>query len=532
MCSFAGGEREAERLDAAVRALWERLDLLEPVSNRPPALPASPELAGVEEELAAIEKELSGLEERVAAFVAEAETTDAEPTLLSAPLPVVPPPWPEEESEPKIPENHGAKTGEQADVKPPPLPEPLPHEEQATIATAETPEAAEKTEQRQIGTLEKPKAIDEQKTGAKQQVQPETEGKGKEDENKTEFKPGSAAGAGESAKLGDFPARTVYFAPAPLPAPPAEQDRLTFTIDDDTVTLVLQADHTEKTYRSPNAVDHNRLAHPETLSPREYGAVLFRGIVQQTGADGLEGTAAGFTLARDSGKPGAGLGIGLDIIHDTRSYRYRWEYFADSTPNSTPFATDECWPFYRLEGTTAKAPVTARPVRFLFALCSPADLGPASRDPNLQTLEPLNLVVERNIIDRAMQRLAEQGLDVKYKILSADIGGSVTIDAVRAELNAEPFHVLHLLAHGGLYKPRGGDGEYKLYMQNAQGGCQPVGAADFDKPMLGRDLRLVVLASCQSGNLALDQAGARGGLPQPGPGDHQPRSARGHRYAG
>ena len=155
--------------------------------------------------------------------------------------------------------------------------------------------------------------------------------------------------------------------------------------------------------------------------------------------------------------------------------------------------------------------MTARPVRFLYALCNPAGLGPGSPDPNLRTLEPLNLAVERTIIVKAMRQLGEQGLDVDYHILDADDTGPVTIDAVRAALlGPKSFHVLHLLAHGGFMLRAGGGAGYKLIMENAQGGVQYVDTADFDVPMLGRDLRLVVLASCQSGNLNRDRAGERG----------------------
>ena len=258
--------RERAELETKVRELWERLDSLGPVSD-PQA---------EEEELAEIKKKLNDLEQHVAAWLAKAE-----------------------EEKPKLALEVGFDAGGRE-------PESTPEKEDDTGGKEpeSTPEKEDDT-----GGKEPESTLEKEDDTGEEKPEPTPEKKDDTGEEKPEPKPEKKDDT-EGKKPEPTP---IYFVQAPLPAPPSEQDRLTFTINDDIVTLVLKSDGTENTYRSPNRVAHDRLEHPELLSVSDRGRILFDGIVQQTGAGTLPGTAEGFTLARSKAKDGAGLGIGLDI---------------------------------------------------------------------------------------------------------------------------------------------------------------------------------------------------------------------------
>ena len=169
---------------------------------------------------------------------------------------------------------------------------------------------------------------------------------------------------------------------------------------------------------------------------------------------------------------------------------------------------DEHCTYYRLHSNTDKPAVQATPIRILFAICSPKTLGPDSRDPNLRSLEPLPVQLERRIIQQAMEPLVRNGLAV-YEILDGD-DAPVTFDLVKAELQNN-WHVLHLLAHGGHFKLRGAPAsQYLLVFENKDREHAYIAAEEFDTVMFNYDLRLVVLAACQSGNLNQDRAHEKG----------------------
>ena len=129
--------------------------------------------------------------------------------------------------------------------------------------------------------------------------------------------------------------------------------------------------------------------------------------------------------------------------------------------------------------------------------------------PNLRSLQPLNVQLERNIIAQAMESLVKNGL-ATYEIISGE-ETPVTLAALQAKLQ-DKWHVLHLLAHGGFIIPRNATdtGEYKLIFENQARNHEYISAPDFNAAMFKSDLRLIVLAACQSGNLNQDRAHEKG----------------------
>ncbi len=138
-----------------------------------------------------------------------------------------------------------------------------------------------------------------------------------------------------------------------------------------------------------------------------------------------------------------------------------------------------------VEAAQPSAPLTATgPLRILCMVAAPSDL------PTLDTAE------ERRRLDDALGELVEQGL---VEVVWVEAGNW---SALQQQLVSGPWHVLHVIAHGGV-GPRGG----VLALEHEQTGrSAPVSAQRFARLLHAcRPVpRLVVLNSCSSGESAAD----------------------------
>src|SRR4051812_32448615 len=138
-----------------------------------------------------------------------------------------------------------------------------------------------------------------------------------------------------------------------------------------------------------------------------------------------------------------------------------------------------------VEAAQPSAPLSATgPLRILGMIAAPSDL------PTLDTAE------ERRRLDDALGDLVDQGL---VEMVWVDAGNW---GALQSKLTAGPWHVLHVIAHGGV-SDRGG----VLALENeATGAAAQVSAQRFARLLHAcRPVpRLVVLNACSSGESAAD----------------------------
>ena len=287
--------------------------------------------------------------------------------------------------------------------------------------------------------------------------------------------------------------------PNPPPKPPEADDWVHIEVEPATVTLT-RGDRSR--YRSPNLLDQDALEDEATMAPDEAGELLFRGIIHSEGSKpDFEDrpTYDGLTLALNGAK--GPLRVILEVSADYANYT--WEYLKDPK-KAEPLSLREQAPFCRLYSSSEKKPVPANPIRILFAICNPRTLGKKEVDGKpvnevAANLEPLNKDDrERKIIDQAMAELVDDGHGrclATYHVLERGATGPVTLDAIRQELKRKRYHVLHLLAHGVFLEKRK---KYALVMEDEAGDHAFVQADDFQEAMFDYDLRLVVLAACDS----------------------------------
>ena len=158
-------------------------------------------------------------------------------------------------------------------------------------------------------------------------------------------------------------------------------------------------------------------------------------------------------------------------------------------------------PFYRLQGKR-KSPgaVDALPLKILVAICNPVTL--EQKGSEVEKLVSLTIEQERDIIERALKRLKDAKL-ADYDIWSGANGDKpVTLFNLQERLE-DGYHVLHLISHGAYSRKLGG---YCLVMENDRREHDLVPAEDFTAPLLTENLRLVVLACCQSGDYSAGKA--------------------------
>ncbi|HSR29534.1 MAG TPA: CHAT domain-containing protein [Anaerolineae bacterium] len=279
------------------------------------------------------------------------------------------------------------------------------------------------------------------------------------------------------------------------PLPPSQEHLLEIQVFTERVTLRFGG----KVYESPNRINPQALKNLEEIAPREYGELLFQGILHD---EPTPGSSRHYATLRgyDSAVKESGRRLRIELrLADEELHQFWWEYLKD--PDSdVPLAVYEHSPLYRrLRGNEDVVPVQARPLRILAAICNPTTLGqPGNRF--LAGLNPLDVDQERAILEQGLEQLAQNGL-ATYQILDSATGEAVTLDALRKALQ-EGFHVLHILAHGVVLD----DGEFCLVMESEDRGHELVPASRFKTPVLGQQLRLVVLAACQSADFRGGQA--------------------------
>lgn len=176
-----------------------------------------------------------------------------------------------------------------------------------------------------------------------------------------------------------------------------------------------------------------------------------------------------------------------------------WEALTDPSPTATArfLAADRDTPFSRHVVTpwTPPGPLDAPPVKLLSAVANPSDL-------DAYKLPALDRDAEARCIADALAA-APPG-----RVLHTHLAGPCTLAALEAELE-RGYHVLHLVAHGGLQ--RGGDG-VATFFEDADGRVDRVASDRFAAMLerLGSPLRLVVLMSCHSATRSPDDV--RSGL--------------------
>jgi MoxR-like ATPase len=316
----------------------------------------------------------------------------------------------------------------------------------------------------------------------------------------------------------------VYQLFAP-PEPPAPGERLKIEIGSDEIRLFYQ----DEEFRSPVTRLQNdpALARPFDFTPVQYGRRLFDAIITPDTVDAQHGsTAEGYTLARPDKRRQA---IALKVSPLSPYAAYLWEYLADR--RETPLAVYETSPFYRLWGDAPTAAQLAawrikqRPLKILFAICSPRELRPldaltagdgglgATVDPGdiraaIAALPALDRQLEVNLIAEAMADLVNAGL-AQYTVLGSPedekAGRWVTWQRLSELAVKQGVHVLHILAHG-VINPRKRSNPFALVMEAKDGAYDLVYNSAFTPNWVASSqLRLVVAASCNSGSPALRQ---------------------------
>lgn len=264
-----------------------------------------------------------------------------------------------------------------------------------------------------------------------------------------------------------------------------------------TVRLEVSADEVvvrfggHRPYRSPLHLDDTALNNAP--SPKLYGETLFRAVFHDTASRGAgrRHTRRGYDEAFQALKDPR-FELTIDA-RDPSLHAHKWEYLRD--PNAErPLASS---PFYRLWGATDKRPVHVDQLKILVAIFNPVTLRGNATEVNPEVnrhvapLFELPVLQEIAIVEGALDPLKKAGV-LRYKILANETGKAVTLEAVHKELK-NGYHVLHILAHGVDI-----NGKYYLVLED-ENRCHDLAPAEkLQKTWLGEDLRLVVMAACQS----------------------------------
>lgn len=213
-------------------------------------------------------------------------------------------------------------------------------------------------------------------------------------------------------------------------------------------------------------------------SREEDGARLFGLLFADQGPRDAWATAAGSGVRRR---------VRLRIDNDAPElHAIPWELLRDPAEGATPspLAADVDTPFSRFLAVRQpdRPPVEERPIRILAAVASPSDL-------RAYQLDPLDVVIEQQLIADAVGAAPPGEAELAF------VPQPVTLAALE-ELLGQGFHVLHLVAHG----VRPTEGAPVLFLADASNHVVRVPARELAELLerRGGDLRLVVLASCQT----------------------------------
>ncbi len=273
---------------------------------------------------------------------------------------------------------------------------------------------------------------------------------------------------------------------------PEKGEKVSIIVGKDTVTLKYDG----KEYHSPNRI--NDLELNKTSSALRYGEILFEGIIHgEKSAAGLSEatTSQGFNQARiDTNRQ-----FPLEIQFDPNNldlYRYKWEYLVYSGDDE-PLAVSESTPLYRkLHGFERSMRVETRPLRILVIIASPSALGQPGNS-YLEKLARIDVPTELDIFKAALAGMKQRGIE--YTILDGT-DKPVTPNTIQEELE-KGYHIVHLLSHGVFIKDNfTNTHKYFLIMDHDDQDAPFVSSSELKLTLLTNkeDLRLVILASCQS----------------------------------
>jgi MoxR-like ATPase len=290
---------------------------------------------------------------------------------------------------------------------------------------------------------------------------------------------------------------------------PQNNNKVRILVSSDTVML----EYGGNTYLSPNKIDQSSL---DELSPKEYGKAIFNGIIHEAAWEGYGSTLSGYHKVKEAIDNAKEISFELlldpavlkeldsaelwgketETAQEPESlalHTLNWEYLCEPDKES-PLSINEQYPFYRREGSREKPETTvAKPIKVLVAICNPVTLG---REDNsyLRDLPPLNPALQREIVENGLKRLKKAGM-ADYTILQSAPDTPVTLETLKQELE-EGYHILHILAHGSFIDKVG---QYCLIMESPDGKHSFEPATRFEPLARTKDLRLIVLAACQSG---------------------------------
>jgi len=168
-----------------------------------------------------------------------------------------------------------------------------------------------------------------------------------------------------------------------------------------------------------------------------------------------------------------------------------WELLRESSPGQLAqhLARDEQTPFSRyIAGKwDVGQPISQRPLKILVAIANPKQVDKFSG------LVPLDVPTEQAIVESVATDVRGGHVTLTY----LHERGPITLAALEAALTNEPYHILHIIAHGLFNKRRG---EAALLLADADNQVTLVSQHDFGAMLQAQRHKptLVYLASCQS----------------------------------
>jgi hypothetical protein len=217
----------------------------------------------------------------------------------------------------------------------------------------------------------------------------------------------------------------------------------------------------------------------------EYGSLLLQSTF-------VEKALRGYRQMQSAIDDAMSLRIRLNIAPEaSRLHTLRWECLQDFEP---PVRRLGCSPFTPLSRylplTNTRTRAREQTLRVLVAIASPKDLG----EDRWRRFTPLDKEGEWRAIDRSLEYFGDR---VQFELQTTP----ASLKAIRDRLEAERFHVLHLIGHGGYRRddPNRPELGYMLLERDADELAAPVtddllGQLVMDLP----SLQLVVLAACHS----------------------------------
>jgi CHAT domain-containing protein len=225
----------------------------------------------------------------------------------------------------------------------------------------------------------------------------------------------------------------------------------------------------------------------ESSSPSQYGQVLHRAIFRDVGGDTWTGWHSVYQAAFAEGKHEATVRLRLNIDDQAHElHRLWWESLEHPSSPFWPLGSTRYTPLSRYVRLPYVRPtVEADALKVLVAVANPRDLHDRW---GLVPLEKPNMDVEA-----IMESLSH------WDRIDCRLEERATSDTLSRRLRNEGFHVLHLIAHGGILQGQQG---YVL-LEGDDGRTDPVPDSHFAQIVQNReDIQLVVLMSCQGGHVA------------------------------